>query len=148
MRWREQILATTDRAGGVCLTHMPNKTQPSIDAALVPRIARDAMLLFDGAPRNEAIARARKLGFKVLVIGQCSRSTPASFHLNTVNAIHASWKAFFLPFCGPASKNLPAYAGSFIARRAGYLLAFRSLLSRGAVAHQHDLLTSPIDRST
>ena len=83
MRWREQTLAATDRAGGVSLSHMPDKTQPSIDAALVPWIARDAMLLFDGAPQYEAIARARKLGFKVLINGQRGRSTPASFHLNT-----------------------------------------------------------------
>lgn len=129
MRWREHMLATTDRAGGVCLTHMPDKSQPSIDAALVPRVAEDAMLLFDGAPQYEAIARKNNRGFKVLIGGKRGTSTPASFHLNTVNGIHSSWKAFMLPFCGPASKNLGVYAGWFIARRVGYLPAFRSLLS-------------------
>jgi transposase-like protein len=129
MAWREHVLATTDRSGALMLEHMPDKTLPSIDAALVPLVAGDAMLLFDGAPQYEKIARARKLGYKVLIAGKRSPTAPASYHLNTVNNVHSSWKAFLRPFCGPASKNLNAYAHWFLARRAGYLPAFRAMLS-------------------
>lgn len=129
MAWRQHVLATTDRSGTLMLEHMPDKTLPSIDAALVPLVAGDAMLLFDGAPQYEKIARARKLGYKVLISGERGPTTPASYHLNTVNNVHSSWKAFLRSFCRPASKNLNAYAHWFFARRAGYLPAFRMLLS-------------------
>ena len=57
MAWTENVLATTDRSGTAALDHLPDKSQRSIDAALVPRVAEDAMLLFDGAPQ-EAIEGA------------------------------------------------------------------------------------------
>lgn len=42
--------------------------------------------------------------------------TPRSHHINTVNALIGWFRAFMQPFCGPASKNLPAYGRWHAAR--------------------------------
>jgi hypothetical protein len=108
---------------------MPDAKLPSIKAALLPQVAPDAFLLSDGAPQYQAIANAAGLGYWMLVAGRRSRHTPNTYHLNTVNSLHAQWTTFVRPFCGPAAKNLEGYARWLIARRAGYLSAFRSLLA-------------------
>ncbi len=59
---------------------------------------------------------------------------PRSHHINTVNALISRFRAFMQPFCGPASKNLPAYGRWHAARNnAGrsYLDALRPLLASG-----------------
>lgn len=129
LRWQQPVLATTDRSGTIHLAHMPNQKQSSIATALLPLVASDAVLLFDGAPQFEAIARSEGMGYQVLIAGRRTKAMPKSCHLNTVNGLHSRWKAFLLPFCGPASKNLDAYARWYLARRSGYLPAFQALLA-------------------
>lgn len=129
LRWQRPVLATTDRSGAIHLAHMPNQKKERIATALLPLVASDAVLLFDGAPQFEAIARSQGMGYQVLIAGHRTKTTPKSYHLNTVNGLHSRWKAFLLPFCGPASKNLDGYARGYLARRSGYLPAFQALLT-------------------
>jgi len=68
--YEESILGVIDRVGHKSFQHIPNKRQPSIDAALMPQVASDAMVLFDGAPQYEAAAKARGISYHVLVAGR------------------------------------------------------------------------------
>jgi transposase-like protein len=130
-QWSRPILGIVDRNGGAVFQHIADTKQPTIDAALTPLVASDAMVLFDGAPQYEAIARNRGLSFKVLVAGRRSRSTPKAYHLNSVNGLHAEWKRDFrTPFRGPASKYLAGYARWMVARRKGdAVVSFRAMLA-------------------
>jgi len=128
-KFQAALLGVADREGRAALVRMPDTKQPSIATALLRRIAPDSFLLSDGAPQYGAIARQAGLGYWMLVAGPRSRYTPANYHLNTVNGLHARWKGFRRPFCGPATKNLAGYARWIICRAGGYLPVFRHLLS-------------------
>ena len=86
---------------------------------LAPQVAPDAMVLFDGAPQYQAVARARDLSHSVLVAGRRGARTPPAYHLNTVNALHAQWKEIRTAWRGPATKYLDGYARWLVARRDG-----------------------------
>lgn len=128
-RFLKPLLGVADRTGRTSLTYIPDRRQPTIAAALLPQVAPDALLLSDGAPQYEAIAKAAGMGYWMLVGGRRSRLTPTTYHLNTVNSLHARWKAFLKPFRGPATRNLDGYARWLIARCDGYLPVFRRLLA-------------------
>lgn len=128
-RFLKPVLGVADRSGRANLTYIPDTRQPTIAAALLPQVAPDALLLSDGAPQYQAIATAAGLGYWMLVGGRRSFRTPATYHLNTINSLHARWKEFLKPFRGPATRNLDGYARWLIARREGYLPAFRRLLA-------------------
>lgn len=129
--WSEPILGVVDRSGRASFQHIPNTSQPTIEATLVPQVAPDAMLLFDGAPQYEAIARARGLSFKVLVAGRRSKRMHKAYHLNSVNSLHAQWKDHFRKrWRGPATKYLDGYTRWMVARRdSDPLTIFRSMLA-------------------
>lgn len=127
-QFRAAVLGIADREGRTALVRMPDTKQPSIEAALLPRIAPDSYLLSDGAPPYGAIAKAAGLRYWMLVAGRRSPYTPATYHLNTVNGLHERWKGFLRPFRGPATKNLEAYARWMIFRAEGYLPVFRRMI--------------------
>ena len=129
--WSEPILGVVDRTGRATFQHMPNTLQPTIEAKLVPQVAPDAMVLFDGAPQYEAIAKARGLSFKVLVAGRRTKQMPKAYHLNSVNSLHSEWKRDFRGrWRGPATKYLDGYARWMVARRSTDPLAFfRTLIA-------------------
>jgi len=93
--WSEPILGVVDRTGRATFQHMQNTLQPTIDTTLVPQVAPDVIVLFDGAPQYEAIAKARGLSFKVLVGGRRTKRMPKAYHLNSVNSLHSEWKRDF-----------------------------------------------------
>ncbi len=76
--WSEPILGVVDRAGRATLQHITNIRQPTIEAALVPQVAPDAMLPFDGAPQYETIPRPRGMACEVLIAGAsgCQGQSP------------------------------------------------------------------------
>ena len=129
--WSEPILGVVDRTGRATFQHMPDTLQPTIEATLVPQVAPDAMVLFDGAPQYEAIAKARGLSFKVLVAGRRTKQMPKAYHLNSVNSLHSEWKRDFRGrWRGPATKYLDGYARWMVARRSTDPLAFfRTLIA-------------------
>lgn len=129
--WAQPILAVVDRTGQASFQHLLDNTQPSIEAVLVPQVASDAMVLFDGAPQYEAIAKARGISFVVLVAGRRTKLMPKAYHLNSVNSLHAEWKKDFRGrWRGPATKNLDGYTRWMVARRNSDPLAvFRSIIA-------------------
>ena len=110
---------------------MADTLQPTIETTLVPQVAPDAMVLFDGAPQYEAIARARGISYKVLVAGRRTKRMPKAYHLNSVNSLHSEWKRDFRGrWRGPETKYLDGYTRWMVARRDSDPLAiFRSIIA-------------------
>ncbi|MFP4405673.1 IS1595 family transposase [Rhodosalinus sp.] len=132
--WEKKLLAATDRAGHRAFEAIADAGQTAISGALLPVMARDAVLCTDGHATYERIARDERIPHFALNAGRRSKRTPRSHHINTVNALIGRFRAFMQPFCGPASKNLAAYGRWHAARDnadRSYLDALRPLLASG-----------------
>jgi len=130
--WEKKLLAATDRAGHRAFEAIADAGQTAISGALLPVMARDAVLCTDGHATYERIARDERIPHFALNAGRRSKRTPGSHHINTVNALIGRFRAFMQPFCGPSSKNLTAYGRWHAARdnaARGYLDALRLLLA-------------------
>ena len=106
--WKKKLLAATDRAGHRAFEAIPDAGQAAISSALLPVMARDAVLCTDGHATCERIAKDERIPHFALTGGRRSKRTPRSHHINTVNAPIGRFRIFMQPFCGPASKNLAA----------------------------------------
>ena len=114
LEWSEPILGVVDRTGRTTFQHMADTLQPTI----VPQVAFDAMVLLNGAPQYEAIARARGTSYNVLVAGRRTKRMPKTYHLNSVSSLHPEWKRDFRGrWRGPAAKYLDGYTRWMLARR-------------------------------
>ncbi len=85
---------------------------------LEARIRRDAVLCSDGDGAYRLFAQARGLPHYRVGAKRGPRVIERAFHIQTVNNLHSRFETFMRPFCGPATKNLPAYLAWFIARLA------------------------------
>lgn len=117
-RWQIPILTLADRAGARCAERLPDRRAESLVAVLEARVSRDAVLCSDGDGAYGLFASAHGLPHYKLDATHGPRVIHAAFHIQTVNSMHSRFKAFIRPFCGPATKNLPAYVTWFIARLA------------------------------
>jgi hypothetical protein len=96
----------------------PRRRAQSLVAVLEARIGRDAVLCSDGDGAYGIFARAHGLPHYRIDTTRGPKVIKAAFHIQTINNLHSRFKAFIRPFCGPATKNLPAYITWFIARLA------------------------------
>jgi len=117
-KWQIPILTLADRAGARRAERLPDRRAESLVAVLEARIGRDAVLCSDRDGAYDLFARARGLPHYRLDATRGPRVIQAAFHIQTVNNLHSRFKAFMRPFCGPATKYLPAYLAWFIARLA------------------------------
>ena len=115
-KWQIPILTLADRAGARRAERLPDRRAESLVAVLEARISRDAVLCSDGDGAYGLFARAHGLPHYRLDATRGPKVIRAAFHIQTVNNVHSRFKAFMRPFCGPATKNLPAYIAWFIAR--------------------------------
>ena len=115
-KWQIPILTLADRAGARRAERLPDRRAESLVAVLEARISRDAVLCTDGDDAYGLFARAHGLPHYRLDATRGPKVIRAAFHIQTVNNMHSRFKAFMRPFCGPATKNLPAYIAWFIAR--------------------------------
>lgn len=115
-RWQIPILTLADRAGARRAEQLPDRRAESLVAALETRVGRDAVLCSDGDGAYGLFARANGLPHYRLDATHGPRVIQTAFHIQTVNSLHSRFKTFIRPFCGPATKNLPAYIAWFIAR--------------------------------
>src|SRR6056297_671554 len=130
--WEKKLLAATDRAGHRAFEAIADAGRAAISGALLPVLARDAVLCTDGHATYERIAKDERIPHFALNAGRRSKRTPRSHHINTVNALIGRFRTFMKPFCGPASKNLAAYGRGHAARDnadRSYLDALRLLLA-------------------
>lgn len=117
-RWQIPILTLADRAGARYAERLVDRRAESLVAVLEDRITRDAVLCSDGDGAYRLFAEARGLPHYRLDAKRGPRVIQTAFHIQTVNSLHSRFKEFIRPFCGPATKNLPAYLAWFIARLA------------------------------
>jgi hypothetical protein len=99
----KKLLAATDRAGHRAFATIADAGQSAISGALLPVLARDAVLCTDGFATYERIAKDARIPHFAPNAGRRSKRTPRSHHINTVNALIGRFRAFMQPFCGPAS---------------------------------------------
>lgn len=75
--YADATLGIGDRIGRATLQHIRNTKQPTIEAATVPELAADAMVLFDGAPLYKALAKeggtAMKCSKRAGEVGECRK---------------------------------------------------------------------------
>jgi len=74
-----------------------------------PLVPSDAVLCSDGGNGYKDLAAARGLEHFVVGSKPGTRVTSGCYHIQNVNSLHASYKGFIKPFCGPATKNLNGY---------------------------------------
>ncbi len=106
------VLVARDRASGATLTTvLPSRKGKDISAALTPRLAKDTVLMTDGATAYRAVGRA-KAGVEVRAVKvRPDKRTFGPNHINNVNAYDRRLKAWMFHFNGVATKYLGNYLG-------------------------------------
>jgi hypothetical protein len=117
--WQVPVLTITDRAAARRADMMPDRRGESVIATLDAHVGGDAVLCSDGDGVYDLFARRRALPHYRLDARTGPRVIDTAFHIQTVNNLHSRLDAFMRPFCGPATKNLPAYLDWFIHRLTG-----------------------------
>lgn len=128
-RWQIPVMTVMDRSGSRYLEQIPDRKVATIDAALSPIIARDAIFCSDSGAGYLRFGAKHHLVHRVLVAIAGQRLIDGAYHIQTVNSLHARFSAFIRPFCGPATKYLPLFLRWFLAQnRLGATEAFEKVL--------------------
>lgn len=69
----------------------------------------DAVLCSNRGNGYEDLAAAHGLEHVVVGSKPGTRVASGCYHIQNVNSLHACYKRFIKPFCGPATKNLDGY---------------------------------------
>ena len=115
-RWQLPILTVADRGGNHLAERIADRRSKTVESALAPLVAADAILCSDGAPGYKAFCQKRGIEHFTLGSAPGSRVMSAAFHIQNVNALHSRYKEFIRMFRGPASKYLPRYLRWFLLR--------------------------------
>jgi len=108
---RQQIpvLVAMDRNTKATVSEVVNsRSATDIEPTLVPRLARDAVLMTDGASAYKTIGGRHGIEVR-RVPADKNHKTKGSVHINNVNASHERLKSWLAPFRGVATKNLSVY---------------------------------------
>jgi hypothetical protein len=81
--WEKKILAATDSAGHRAFEVFADGSQAAISGALLPVMARDAVLCTDGFATSERIAKDERIPHFALNAGRRTKRTPRSHHINS-----------------------------------------------------------------
>jgi hypothetical protein len=84
-----------------------------------PLVPGDAVLCSDGGNGYKDLAAGRGLEHFVVGSKPGKRVVAGCYHIQNVNSLHARYKKFIKPFCGPARKNLNGYIKWLEMRLAG-----------------------------
>lgn len=114
-RWSIPLLGLAPRGAAPDLVVLDRVRHTHVAQAVAGRIPADATLLTDGSLALETYAKAAGLDHTV-VWAHGAPSKPSA-HINTVNSLHALWRAFVRRFRGPATRYLARYASWFVATR-------------------------------
>lgn len=111
---REQIPVLTAVSRGSRSSHMtvlPGvPTTMSVVAALAPVMSKDLVLCSDSAGLYKPAGKALGVTLRQIPRGMHKLGP---YHIQNVNALHSRIKAWFRPFMGVATKNLPVYLAWF-----------------------------------
>ena len=104
------VLVLRDRSGATTDAVLQNLKVAEIYRVLTPAVAKDAVLVSDGARAYASFATENGLDH----VGLCARDGERSrgvFHIQNVNAYHSRLKTWMRRFNGVATKYLPSYLG-------------------------------------
>ena len=102
------VLLATARGGATAGQVLETVTKASLEAALAPMLARDAVLVSDGGRAYPGCARRLGVQHEAVNVSAGIR-VRGSYHVQTVNSRHRQWKAFLEPFRGVSTKHLDSY---------------------------------------
>jgi transposase-like protein len=108
-RWQLPILTVADRGGSLLFQRLPNRKSITVERAMKPLVPGDAVLCSDGGNGYKDLAAGRGLEHFVVGSKPGKRVVAGCYHIQNVNSLHARYKKFIKPFCGPATKNLNGY---------------------------------------
>jgi transposase-like protein len=111
------VLIARDRHGATLANVLFDRSEASLKPHLGAVLAKDCLLVSDGAKAYGALARSLDIGH-VGHVGHVGLNASAGeyvkdgiYHIQNVNAWTSGLKAWMARFKGVASKNLPAYLG-------------------------------------
>ena len=105
------VLIARDRSGATLAARLDDRSETALAAHLDPVLARDALLVSDGAKAYGALARRLGLVHVGLNVSAGERVRDGIYHIQNVNGWTSSLKLWMRRFKGVASKNLPIYLG-------------------------------------
>lgn len=105
----------------------------------------DAVLCSDSPNGYRNVTAACGIEHFVVRSNPGTRVTSDCYHIQNVNSLHARYKLFIKPFCGPATKNPSGYIRWLEARLAGMRPAKMSARILNQVS-RGDLLRAGFDR--
>jgi hypothetical protein len=118
-KWQLPILTVADRGGSLLFQRLPNRKSITVERAMKPLVPGDAVLCSDGGNGYKDLAAGRGLEHFVVGSKPGKRVVAGCYHIQNVNSLHARYKKFIKPFCGPATKNLNGYIKWLEMRLAG-----------------------------
>jgi len=105
------VLIARDRHSATLSGVMFDRSEDSLTPHLKPVLAKDALLVSDGAKAYGALARTLKLGHVGLNISAGEIVKDGIYHIQNVNSYTSRLKDWMRRFKGVATKNLPTYLG-------------------------------------
>lgn len=118
-RWQLPILTVADRSGARYFQRLSNHGGKALVRAMLPLVPADVVLCSDGAKGYAKLAARGAIEHFVVGSKAGTRVAAGCYHIQTVDSLHARYKKFIKPFCGPAKKYLDGYIGWLEARLAG-----------------------------
>ncbi|MGO9461877.1 MAG: IS1595 family transposase [Rhodomicrobium sp.] len=104
------VLVLRDRSGATADDVLESLKVAEIYRVLTPVVAKDTVLVSDGAPAYASFAFEAGIGH-VGLRGRRGERRRGVFHIQNVNAYHSRLKTWMRRFNGVATKYLPSYLG-------------------------------------
>ena len=105
------VLIARDRHGATLAGVLFDRSEASLKPHLAPVLAKDCLLVSDGAKAYGALARSLDIGHVGLNTSAGVYVKDGIYHIQNVNAWTSGLKAWMARFRGIATKNLPTYLG-------------------------------------
>ena len=105
------VLVACDRSGATVAARLDDRSAAALAPHLDTVLARDALLVSDGAKAYGALTRRLGLGHVGLNISAGEHVRDGIYHIQNVNGWTSSLKLWMARFKGVATKNLPVYLG-------------------------------------
>jgi hypothetical protein len=108
-RWQLPILTVADRNGSRRFQRISGRSKGTIQMALSPIVARDAVLCSDGLAGYAAFAQSCGIKHFIIKSEPGQKAASATHNIQNINSLHSLYKEFMRLFRGPASKYLDGY---------------------------------------
>lgn len=128
------VLIARDRNGATVSSVLVDRSEAAMKPHLQTVLAKDCLLVSDGAKAYRALARTLDIGHVGLNTSAGVYVRDGIYHIQNVNSYTSGLKGWMARFKGVATKNLPIYLGwhRLMSRAAGTLTAEAYLTAAAA----------------